>query len=117
MLPSVVCGHQQANLFLRRIFNSDVPFEDLEEYARQANLSPNGFCRMIRRETGRTPGEWIALARLTRAKRLLQETDMPVLDVAFAVGLSDQSYFSRFFRKQTGMTPVKFRQIMSDAHK
>ena len=117
MLPSVVCGNQQANLFLRRIFNPDVPFEGLEEYAKEASLTTNGFCRMIRRESGHSPGEWIAQARLTRAKHLLQETDMPVIDVAFAAGMSDQSYFSRFFRKHTGMTPLEFRQRMNRMHK
>ena len=117
MLPANVCGHPGAGNFLRQIFNPDLPFGELEDYAREASLTPNGFCRMIRRETGRSPGEWIAIARLTRAKHFLQETEMPVLDVAFAVGLSDQSYFSRFFRKQTGMTPLEFRQKMREAHK
>ncbi|MBR6971268.1 MAG: helix-turn-helix transcriptional regulator [Bacteroidales bacterium] len=117
MLPANVCGHPGASNFLRQIFNPDLPFGELEDYAREASLTPNGFCRMIRRETGRSPGEWIAIARLTRAKHFLQETEMPVLDVAFAVGLSDQSYFSRFFRKQTGMTPLEFRQKMREAHK
>ena len=117
MLPADICGHPQASQFLKHIFNPDIPFGQLDDYAAQANLTPNGFCRMIRRESGRSPGEWIAQARLTRAKSLLQKTDMPVLDVSLAVGLSDQSYFSRFFRKHTGMTPIEFRQRMMGMHK
>lgn len=117
MLPQAVFTNPQAKDFLKRVFDSKVPFDTLDAYATAAGLSPNGFCRMIRRESGRSPGEWIALARVTRAKNLLQNTDIPVIDVAFAVGLSDQSYFSRFFRLHTGMTPMEFRQIMKAAHK
>ena len=116
-IPATTYANPLADQFLKHIFNPDIPFDGLDGYARQACLTPNGFCRMIRRESGRSPGEWIALARLTRAKRLLQETNMPVIDIAWAVGLSDQSYFSRFFRKQTGMTPMEFRRKMKGSHK
>lgn len=117
MLPKAVCTNPEANAFLGRVFDSSIPFENIDSYAARANLSPNGFCRMIRRESGRSPGEWITLARVTRAKHLLQSTDMPIIDVAFAVGLSDQSYFSRFFRRQTGSTPIAYRQKMKASHK
>ena len=50
--------------------------------------------------------------RISRAKRLLAGTDTPVIDVAAAVGLEDQSYFARLFKKGTGMTPSAFRKKM-----
>lgn len=43
---------------------------------------------------------------LHMAKLLLQDTVLPVIDIASAVGFEDQSYFSRFFRQHTGLTPV-----------
>lgn len=117
MLPKTALTNPKANDFLRQVFDPGIPVESIDNYAAQAGLTPNGFCRMIRRESGKSPGEWIALARVTKAKYLLQNTQMPVIDVAFAVGLSDQSYFSRFFRQHTGMTPLAFRHQMRDSHK
>lgn len=117
MLPATVSRHPLAGHFLEQVFNPELPLEDLDTYSSQAELTPNGFCRMIRRESGRSPGEWIGLARLTRAKHLLQESDMSVIDIAWAVGLSDQSYFSRFFRRHTGLTPTEFRKKMRSQHK
>lgn len=95
--------------FLDRIFAPDAALGTVADYAREACVSANWLGRVVKKESGRSVGAWIDLARLTRAKRLLQETDLPVIDIAAAVGLEDQSYFSRFFRKHTGMTPTQFR--------
>ena len=95
--------------FLDRIFTPDAVPGTISDYAREEGVSAGWLSRMVKKETGRSIGVWIELARLTRAKRLLQETDMSVIDVAAAVGLDDQSYFARFFRKHTGMTPTAFR--------
>ena len=53
-------------------------------------------------------------ARLNRAKRLLAESSAPVIDIASAVGILDQAYFARFFRKHTGMTPSAYRKTMHE---
>ena len=59
-------------------------------------------------------GSWIDTARVTRAKRLLRDTDSSMIDIAVAVGLDDQSYFARFFKKHTGVTPSEFRKSMHE---
>lgn len=103
--------------FLDRIFTPDAVPGTISDYAREEGVSAGWLSRMVKKETGRSIGVWIELARLTRAKRLLQETDMSVIDVAAAVGLDDQSYFARFFRKHTGMTPTAFRSKMCGKHR
>lgn len=54
----------------------------------------------------------LLLTRIQRAKRMLSESKLPVIDVAANVGIEDQSYFSRLFKKETGMTPSAFRKKM-----
>lgn len=60
--------------------------------------------RLVRRETGLTLGQYRAQRRLSEAKELISR-GVRVSDVAVAVGLPDQSYFARWFRRQTGQTP------------
>lgn len=55
---------------------------------------------------------WIDIVRIQRSKRLLSETRQSVIDVAATVGIEDQSYFSRLFKKETGLTPSAFRKEM-----
>jgi AraC-like DNA-binding protein len=57
-------------------------------------------------------GDWIDAVRIVRAKRLLAATSTPIIDIAAAVGLEDQSYFARFFKRETGLTPTGFRKAM-----
>lgn len=56
-----------------------------------------------------TPGKIILHARLSRARQLLAKTNMNACDIGAAVGYPDPAYFSTFFHKSTGMTPMQFR--------
>lgn len=115
-IPDSSRSNPVVSRFLDSIFAPEAVLGTVSDYAREAGVSANWLERMVKKESGRSVGAWIELSRLTRAKRLLQETDMPVIDVAAAVGLEDQSYFSRFFRKHTGMTPTQFRTRMHGTH-
>ncbi|MGX8690316.1 MAG: helix-turn-helix domain-containing protein, partial [Bacteroidaceae bacterium] len=72
----------------------------------------NYLSRQVKQHTGRSVGAWIDIVRVIRAKRLLAGTSVPIIDVAARVGLEDQSYFSRFFKRETGQTPTEFRKAM-----
>ena len=50
------------------------------------------------------------MVRIEESKRLLANTDYSVIDIAVASGFGDQSYFSRVFKKYTGLTPRQYRQ-------
>jgi YesN/AraC family two-component response regulator len=54
--------------------------------------------------------DWVEIARVNWAKSLLKESDLSVGEVSTAIGVDDPSYFTRFFRKSTGMTPSEFRR-------
>ena len=104
--------HGTVNMFLESVFNPDGRIKTLESYAQEAGISQNYLSRLVKQYTGRSVGAWIDIVRTIRAKKLLTDSSIPVIDVATAVGLDDQAYFSRFFKRQTGMTPTEFRKSM-----
>ncbi len=90
-----------AKYYLRPIPESEV--------ATLCNMSPSRFCREFRAAFDVTFVEYLVNYRMQEAKRLLANPDMPVADVAAAVGYNDPSYFTRVFRKQEGVSPSEFR--------
>ncbi len=80
------------------------------QYAARLGLTTQGLNRLAREVNGQSALE-VAHARLTReACRRLVYTAAPVGNLANELGFEDAAYFSRFFKKQTGKTPVAFRQ-------
>ena len=77
-------------------------------YADFCHLSVSRFYRVFKAGVGLTPTEYINRLRINQAKELLENTYMSVCDIAEAVGFSDQNYFGRVFKKQTGTSPKKF---------
>ena len=110
--PSLSRPSQVVSGFLESVFSSVRPPQNLSVYAQEACVSPGHLNRMVRNATGKSVGEWIDIARLGMAKRLLRDTEQPVSEIATAVGLDDSSYFSRFFKKHAGISPLAFRKKM-----
>ena len=81
----------------------------LEEAAEYVHLNPAYFSALFSQSTGQTFKEYINMVRIEEAMRLLKNTDYAILDIAVAVGLGDQSYFSKVFKKHTGLTPRQYR--------
>lgn len=103
---------QSVNVFLESLFDPQRTIGNITGYAQAAGISENYLSRQVKQSTGRSVGAWIDIARVVRAKRLLARTSMPIIDIASAVGLDDQSYFARFFKRETGQTPTGFRKAM-----
>ncbi|MBG0777630.1 MAG: AraC family transcriptional regulator [Desulfovibrionaceae bacterium] len=80
----------------------------LEELARAAGLSPTHLLRVFRAAVGLTPHAYQTQLRIRRARDLLAQ-GAPIADVAAATGFTDQSVFSRTFRRFTGATPGQYR--------
>jgi AraC family transcriptional regulator, transcriptional activator of pobA len=81
----------------------------LRDVAREVGMTPGHLTTIVRRRTGRTVQEWIIERRMTEARNLLSETDIPVAEIARRVGISDPGYFSRLFTRAHGMSPRKWR--------
>jgi AraC-like DNA-binding protein len=102
----------QVQAFLELVFSPGAIDGSLKFYAQSLGISTNYLSRLVKQTTGRSPGTWIDIARIGRAKDLLSGSQDSVIDIAASIGLEDQSYFSRFFRRHTGMTPSEYRKKM-----
>jgi AraC family transcriptional regulator len=82
----------------------------LEELAAVARISPYHFARQFRAATGLPPHQFVLARRVERARQMLDQDDrLPLAQVAARVGFSDQSQFTRHFKRIVGVTPGRFR--------
>ena len=86
----------------------DDPQFGIMELCRAVNLSRMQVHRKIKALSGKTTSIFIRSIRLQKSKQLLLTTDMNISEVAFEVGYSDPSYFSRTFTSEFGMPPTEF---------
>lgn len=91
-------------------------WQALGPYARELGVTVNHLNDVIRAETGRSAGELLRQRRLLDAKRLLLHSDLSVSEIGYETGFHDPSYFSRFFRRETGGTPAEFRQKIREKY-
>lgn len=83
---------------------------DVEFYANLFCLSPKHFSSVVKRETGHSVSHWIHQQLAADAKTLLRvERGLPVQEVSDRMGFPDLATFSRFFKRETGMSPTEFR--------
>lgn len=84
---------------------------DVEFYANLACLSPKYFSAVIKQETGFTAGHWIRNHIIADAKMLLHiRPDLSVQAIADVLGFAEQTDFSRYFKREVGMSPTEYRE-------
>ena len=98
--------------FLQMVFERDKTPLSVSEYADILQVTANYLNKTVKNHTHRTAIDWIEIARLNMAKKLLKNRNTPISEIAEKTGLVDQSYFSRFFKKKTGMTPSQYRNSL-----
>lgn len=101
---------EQAKLFMEEHMSDDV---DIQALAKSLNMSYRNFRRVFKQKTGMAPKQYHMQLRINRAKELLEDQDNRVNEVALRVGFGDQLYFSRMFRKYTGVSPSQWRDTRS----
>jgi AraC family transcriptional regulator len=82
----------------------------LSDLAGLSGASPHYFGELFRQSTGMSPARYVLIQRIERAKELLRNPILSVLDVAVQTGFSDQSHFTKVFRRIAGMTPSQYRR-------
>lgn len=82
----------------------------LTNIAEAVGMSPYYFSRALKTSIGFAPHAYIVHQRITRAKKLLTETKIPVTEISAAVGYQNQSHFSTQFRKLVGVSPSLYRR-------
>ena len=81
----------------------------LDEVADHVHLNPSYFSTLFKQSTGSSFKEYLNMVRIEESKRLLSNTDYSIIDISLATGFEDQSYFSKVFKKYTGLTPKQYR--------
>jgi AraC family transcriptional regulator len=85
----------------------------LSGLAMAVGVHPVTLARGFRQVFGCTVGEYVRNLRIERAAHQLAQTELSLAEIALAAGFSDQSHFSNLFRQHTGLSPSRFRAMVS----
>lgn len=84
-------------------------YHEVNDYASMLNISSGHLSDVIRNQSGKPAIKHIHDRLIMEARRLLFHTNQPLKDISFHLGFADTSYFNRFFKRETGLTPATYR--------
>lgn len=82
----------------------------VEDIANAVHINPQYLMRLFKKEEGISILEFITEERIALAKEILSTTDIPINRVADSVGYGNYSYFTKLFKRSTGLTPTEYRE-------
>lgn len=95
-------------LFIEQhISDSNLKIEDMAE---TVNMGRTVFYKKMTELVGMSPSEFLRSVRMQRARQLIAKSRMTFSEIAYNVGFTDPKYFSKCFKKDTGMTPSEYRE-------
>ncbi len=83
----------------------------VSELAKLIYRSESQTIRIFKRGFNKTPYEYLLENKILNAKTIIQNTNMPIKEIAYRFGFADEHYFSAVFRKKTGKAPTEYRKI------
>lgn len=98
---------ERATHYFNEHYNQQIVIED---YAKERAMTANWFIQSFKKITKFTPMQYILSLRMTNAMNLIDTTNYNMTQIAYAVGYDNSMYFSRVFKKHTGMTPTEYKQ-------
>lgn len=96
--------------YLSQNYEKNVSLDELSE---RFFLSKYYICKIFKEVTGYTVSEYINIHRIRRAKRYLEETDMGISEIAFALGYESLTYFEKKFKNYMTISPLKYRKTLN----
>lgn len=82
----------------------------IEELASLCSLSPDYFSKCFKSLCGLTPTGYLQYLRISKASQLLLNTDMSIASISSSIGIEDSNYFTRIFKKATGLAPAAYKK-------
>jgi AraC-like DNA-binding protein len=101
---------KHARLVSEWISRSEIKDLSARNIADDLGKSIDHLNRQLKNEANTSLGRLISLAKFESASRMLRESSLPVGEIASEIGMLDQNYFARWFRKQSGLTPTQWRK-------
>ncbi|MBS6195515.1 MAG: response regulator [Clostridiales bacterium] len=98
---------QMAVQYIKEHYNENITINELAE---RYEMSPNYFSSMFKKEVQQSTVNYITEIRMEEARKLLERSQLSVVDIAKKVGYEDSQYFFRVFKKYTEMTPLRYRE-------
>lgn len=89
----------------------------LQQMAKDLNVSPSHLSFLFKQKTGYPPMEYVNHLKLQKACQFLMFTPMRIKEITIEIGMNDPFYFSRFFKKQMGMSPKTYRDKRKEQEK
>ncbi|MCM3629468.1 response regulator [Paenibacillus glycanilyticus] len=80
------------------------------DIGREVFLTPTYVSLLFKQESGQTVGEYMTQVRVEKAKEMLRDPQYKFYDICYAIGYTDPSYFTKLFKKMTGVTPSVYRE-------
>jgi AraC family transcriptional regulator, transcriptional activator of pobA len=84
-------------------------YSKVEEFADMLFVTPNHLTQSIKETSGKSPKEFITQRRLLEAKTLLLNSTNTVSEISYLLNFSEPTHFTKFFKKETSLTPIEFR--------
>jgi AraC-like DNA-binding protein len=85
---------------------------NLPGISEQVGISTSRFNEIFKTYTSMTPYQYYMQLKIKKAADILEQKDLPIKEVAYSLGFEDQYYFSRFFKKKTGVAPSAWRRLI-----
>lgn len=99
--------YKQVLNYIATYYGSNILLEDM---AAQAGLSASHFSRLFKQTIGQSPYQFLMHYRIEQAKKMLDNPNTLMIDIAMNCGFSDQAHFCRVFKKIANLTPKQYRQ-------
>ena len=102
-------GHILVKQFYHFVEENNHRNLSLKEYAALLAVTPNHLTQMVKLHTGKTSSQIIRAKQILEIKRLLVHTNLSVAEIAHQLHFEDQSYFTKFFKRESGYSPLQYR--------
>ena len=99
--------------FRELVHKHHVLHKELGFYSQKLNISDNYLNKCVKETTGKPPKQWINEITILHSQMLLQDNSKEIAQIAFELNYQSPSYFSRLFKKVTGLTPSEYRSSKS----
>ena len=108
--PAPMVSHQRMRHLIEYIEANLNDHLTLDTMAEHVGISPLYLARAFKVAVGQSPHQYVLMRRIERAKELLRNTDMPIVDVALSAGFSSQSHLSHWMIRHAGVSPAAYRR-------